>query len=253
MDKLSGKIVLTLALAVFLICFAWGPTPGRAAGPSETSLINSGNWEDPGNWSPGVPASDSDAVIDNGGTALIAAQEAAAQNLTMGRSVSGSGIVDHTSQSLTVGVTLTLGSDGEKDEIDGNYYGSSGKYYMNHVGMGAPSLQVGDLIVSDKGYGTFLQQGGSVTVYNDLILGNQILPGDPQDWTYPISGQYTMWQGWQGVNPPSLVVYGQLIVGNGGYGGFEQYNGSVTLLGEALAPGAAALVIAAQAGSFGYY
>lgn len=31
MDKLSGKIVLTLALAVFLICFAWGPTPGRAA------------------------------------------------------------------------------------------------------------------------------------------------------------------------------------------------------------------------------
>ncbi|MFZ2087785.1 MAG: hypothetical protein WAU47_04350, partial [Desulfobaccales bacterium] len=254
MGRSSRHLALLLVLALAFL-FSWGPTPGYAAVPAETSWdVSTENWEDPGNWTLGVPTASLDAVIDNGGTAQIS-DDAYAQNLTAGRSASetatGSGYVSHLDAMLTVG-TLTLGQEAV-GESPGTWQYSSGRYDMNNTGGGTPSLTAYDLIVSDLGRGTFIQEGGTVTVTNNLILGNQIMPGAPQDetyWTYPISGQYSLWPG---ATAPTLEVQNQLIIGNFGHGGFEQYSGSVNVYGTDAEPGVGVLVIGKEAGSYGYY
>jgi hypothetical protein len=248
MGKLSGKMVLALAALLFL--FSLGPPPGQAATVPEYGLSawsgSTGDWNDAGNWNNGVPDSTTAALIDDGGTARISTSDAAALDLTVGQSVvvgpqpPQPSTVLHLDNTLTVGGTLILGQDASGGP--GSWQGSYGKYYMSDTGGGHPRLAAGTLIVSDMGYGVFLQQGGTVAVSNDLILGNQILAGDPKNWTYPFSGQYTMWKG---ATAPNLTVGGQLIVGNAGYGGFEQYSGSVTAN--------QGLVLGSQAGSDGYY
>jgi hypothetical protein len=248
MGKSSGKNVLIVALAALLILFSLGPTPSQAAGPGSTSwqkTSGTGDWADPLNWDPVVPDSTVNVIIDTGGTALISASDAEALNLTLGQNVPASqppqpSTVLHLDQTLTVGGTLTLGQEALGGS--GSWQGSYGKYYMNDSGGGSPILSADSMIVSDLGYGVFLQQGGTVAVASNLILGNQVLPGDPQNWTYPFSGQYTMWRG---ATAPTLTVGGQLVVANAGYGGFEQYSGSVTAT--------QGLVIGSQAGSHGYY
>ena len=251
MGKLSGKILLTVALAALLILFSLGPTPSLATGAPDYWQAGTGDWGISGNWEYGVPDSSMNAVIDIGGsTAKISTSDAAAQNLTVGQTVLGSSTgsgISHLDKTFTVGGTLTLGQDAVGGS--GSWYGSYGKYYLNDSGGGIPTLTADSVIVSDMGYGVFWQQGGTVAVTHNLVLGNQILPGDPQDGSYPISGQYTMWQG---ATAPHLTVGGQLIVGNAGYGGFEQYSGSAAVLGSGL-DGVGALVICSQAGSRGYY
>jgi hypothetical protein len=201
--------LLTLAALLALIVFL----PLTPAG-AETYKWNvgSGDWNTSGNWYPnGVPDTDDNAIIDNGGTANISTgNPATAKNLTVGESNSNEGYVNHSGNTLTVGQNLTIGAN----------EGSYGAYYLYYL-TGDPSsfiLNVGqNLIVGHAGSGYFEQSGGKVTVGHDLILGNQ---------TSDSYGEYSISE-----TPESSIlnVTGYLIVGNAGSGYFVQSGGQVTV------------------------
>ena len=62
MSKSSGKMVLILAMAVFLVQLAGGLTPGQADTTYWTGI--KGDWDDITNWDLSVPDADTNAYID---------------------------------------------------------------------------------------------------------------------------------------------------------------------------------------------
>ena len=181
--KFSGKFVLTVTLAAILFWFSLGPPPGQAAGaPTYWTEPGFGDWDETGNWSTSTLPDNFTAVwINNGGTAQISNSDAAALSLTIGQTLATqTSAILHLDKTLTVSTTLTLGQ--EASGSSGNWQASDGLYYMNDTGGGHPSLTTDTLIVSDKGYGVFIQQGGTVTVTNNASLtfgiGGQLRVGD---------------------------------------------------------------------------
>ena len=220
--------LLTLAAVLALVQFI----PFTPAAPATYFWDTySGDWNEPSNWvldsgTPSTPPTVNDnAIIDNGGNAIISTGDpATAKNLTVGKYYIGS--VIHYGNTLLLGQNLTIGAN----------EGSYGAYYLYYL-TGDPSsfiLNVGqNLIVGHAGSGHFGQSGGTVTVYNDLILGYQA--GSYGSYNFEESG----------ANTSSLKVKGNLIVGDAGYGYFNQSGGTVTVVKD--------LILGYQGGSSGEY
>ena len=90
--------------------------------------------------------------------------------------------------------------------------------------MNSGSLDVGSMVVGDQGTGTFVQNGGSVTVANDLDIGAQA-PLQYQDGSGnlvggPSSGTLTIYQG-------TLLVGGTMTVGDAGNGTLNVNGGEI--------------------------
>lgn len=108
-----------------------------------------GDWFDPANWNSGVPTSGDDAYINNGGTAEIGADGAAASNVWIGQNAGHSGAVEVT------------GPDAELTASGGVYIGHSGSGRLDISGGGVVNGGVGTTI------GAASTSDGSVTVDGD--------------------------------------------------------------------------------------
>ncbi len=144
-------------------------------------------------------------------------------NLIVGHE--GSGYFEQSGGAVTVGQDLILGNQ---------TYDSYGEYYISGTTESSTLNVTRDLIVGNNdGHGYFDQSGGTVTVGQDLILGNL---------TYDSYGEYYIYG-----DPSSstLDVTRNLIVGNAGSGYFEQSGGAVTVGQD--------LILGNQTGSYGEY
>ena len=251
MSKSSGKMVLILAMAVFLVQLAGGLTPGQADTTYWTGI--KGDWDDITNWDLSVPDADTNAYIDNGGTAQIINGNATTYSLTLGYTDMGTGRVELLGNyNLSVGPSMIgfrLGCDGigEFHQENGAVTVSGGYLTLgcNSEGKGTYSLVGGSLTVGDynnpesmmvayQGIGEFHQDSGVVKVFGPLRVGY----GNSSEAYYYLKG------GSLTVGPNVGVGY-QMYVGHTGKGEFHQSGGEVLANGP--------LIVGAQAGSNGAY
>ncbi|MCJ7544275.1 MAG: lectin like domain-containing protein [Phycisphaerae bacterium] len=173
-----------------------------------------GLWEDPSNWTPSLPGADDDAIIDNGGAAIISGGSISVRSLVVGESLAGSviqsGGITATGGTLFVGAasaaqgtyTLTDGSldsqqqyvgysgrgsftqsggtNAVRDDLHlGQSAGGTGSYELTGGSLGSRGLYVGH-----SGEGSFSQSGGTNSVGYALLLGYSAGSGG----TYDLSG-----------------------------------------------------------------
>ncbi len=178
---------LSVTLALLVLLTSVGTT--RA----ETKTWNAGtaDWNTAGNWSPaGVPTNADDAVINNGGTAQISTNDAAANTLTVGDSATGN--VQQTSNGLGVAFQLVVGKQA----------GSTGAYTLSGTGV-----LTGAQYIGWSGTGTFTQNGGTNGA-GGLFLG----------YSTGGSGTYNL-------NSGILTSIVSQYIGYGGTGVFTQEGG----------------------------
>uniref|UniRef100_A0A7V6DPF3 Radical SAM protein n=1 Tax=Desulfobacca acetoxidans TaxID=60893 RepID=A0A7V6DPF3_9BACT len=280
--KFSGKFVLTVTLAAILFWFSLEPPPGQAAGaPTYWTEPGFGDWDETGNWSTSTLPDNFTAVwINNGGTAQISNSDAAALSLTIGQTLATqTSAILHLDKTLTVSTNLTLGQ--EASGSSGNWQASDGLYYMNDTGGGHPSLTTDTLIVSDKGYGVFIQQGGTVTVTNNASLtfgiGGQLRVGDTGTGVFNQTGgsvnfvssgattdylrvgvnggtgTYYLQGATSTLTMDGMVQVGWTDSGSGGTGSFYQSGGSLSIVRTTTSGDGGRLLLGYGQGTNGYY
>ncbi len=151
-----------------------------------------GDWQDPNNWSPGLPGYGDSALIDNGGTASISNGSVTSNLLFVGPSHNG--MVTQSGGTSTIGEDVCLGHN----EV------AKGTYSLSGGSLGTGSLYVGHL-----GTGVFTQSEGTNAVGVMLYIGNDI----------GSSGLYTLSGG-------LLETEGDQYVGKEGSGAFIQSGGT---------------------------
>ena len=251
-----------LVLTIVILSLA-SPLPAITTGTSWVfSPDQLGDWSVASNWDGGVPTSNIDAYIDNGGTATISELGAACFGLIVGDS-RGSGTIQVTAGGLAVAGAAYVGTSGTgaftqtggSTSIHSHLYlgydaTGSGTYslggdgtlaldsseYVGYSGTGAFSQSGGSnsleyLYVGYNGGsgGTYVQSSGSNAVSQTLYLG----------YNAGSSGTYTLRAG-----QLSVSRYGTQV-GYTGVGTFIQSGGTVT--------SASNLTIGNQSGSNGTY
>ncbi len=141
-----------------------------------------GDWFDPSNWDNGVPTDIDTALIDNGGTAVIAGGDGQSEQLRLGSSDTGS--VLQSGGTNTISNCMYLGKES----------GSQGTYELSEGQLTASDEKVGY-----GGMGTFTQTGGLNTIGWILDIGYE----SGSQGTYELSGdgQIMSWIeriGWSG-------------------------------------------------------
>jgi len=258
----SGTCILAALLAAAVT------SPVRAQGTAWQGTI--GDWFDPDNWTAGVPDAGTSALINNEGTAEIAA-DADAASLLVGLFQGGG--VDHRAGRLTVHATSGLAL------VVGYTEGGRGTYNLSGTGQ----ISAYHECIGHSGTAEFFQHAGTNSVQTDLCLAwggigsasyylgagtletvNEYVGGDPnadislttctaeltQDGgTHIVSGQLVVGgsrgsAGTVNLNDGDLHS-GQAVVGNFGKGAFNQLGGRHTVAGD--------LVIANQDHTEGTY
>lgn len=243
-----------------MIFAACSLSPGAELTSWVRDAATPGSWHDPGNWTTRVPGSESTALIDNRGTAEIAAGDADANALLVG--LVGGGAVVHTAGTFTVhNVSVPAFVLGRTEAANGAYeLGGSGRIL-------APAEYVGY-----SGTGEFYQYGGTNAIAGNLCLAyggvgsgtyylgqglletvNEYIGGDPEDddcltsCTAELSqdaGTHLVHEalvvgasffsvGTFNLNDGTLGA-GGVIVGNYGTGYFNQNGGRHTVAGQLL-------------------
>ena len=170
------------ALASFVAVVLMGSLQVHAQDTWTLSSSLSGDWNNGGNWSAGVPTSSSNVVIANGGTTNVAQLSETCGTLSLGSSA-GSGTVQMAGGSLSVTSDLDVGYSGTGTFTQsggsnsagfyldlGENVGSSGTYYLSGSGL----VSAYNERVGVSGTGTFTQSGGTnnISTNHDLIIGN---------------------------------------------------------------------------------
>lgn len=237
MEKSSGRFALISATAVLLTLAALLAVTPAAAVTTYWQLapdpsVFGGDWHEPGNWTAGVPDSVTDAIIDNGGTAIIRSNNAEALTLTVGDANRGEVLVNF--QETLILSTLILG----------NQAGSWGRWGDSELSFGP--LTVGqpgapaNMIVGRGGTGSFELSGG-LTAHGDVIVGDQ--PGSSGSFnsfyfdTASIAGDFILGNqagaaGSSRIRNGAITVGGDMVVGSAGTG--EVLTGSILGIGLGL-------------------
>jgi len=189
-----------------------------------------GDWQDPANWTDGVPTADTEAVIDNAGLVRIDSVSADAVRLTLGEALDGDGSALLTGDAaLSVEYlytgwagTGTFTQTGGTNSIERYLYlgmeaGSEGSYLLAD-GLLAPSYQM----IGRKGIGSFTQTGGTCSTNSYIYLG-----------------YYAGSQGMVQVSGDSHLHASSVYVGWGGEGEFTQISGMVEMTSRLVLGGSA--------------
>jgi hypothetical protein len=178
-----------LALVIFL-------GSGNPAGAVDTYWLHDsatpGLWTDPMNWDNGVPVAGDKAYLDNGGTAVISADYAAAE-IYAGETSGNAGHIEQNGGSGTLSSNLYLGHAGN----------STGTYVLSDGALSAHAERVGWF-----GEGRFTQSGG-INTPEHLDLGVN---------SATATGRYDLEDGY-------LSVTNGLLIGYIGTGSFVQSGG----------------------------
>jgi autotransporter-associated beta strand protein len=205
------RALLALAIALALVCEANGATY------SWSTL--SGDWSTASNWGGTLPTVNDYAYIANAGTVNVTQTGATCGTLTVGNSA-GSGAVQMTGGSLTAKLAyLANGSAGAFTQSAGTAAFSSNLYLGNNLGDngtyslgGSAQLNIGTgaqvngvVYIGYSGSGSFLQTGGTSTVYPYTNFPGGVYLG----YNAGSSGNY------------SLSGSGQLVCWGSNYGAYE--------------------------------
>jgi autotransporter-associated beta strand protein len=166
-----------LSLFALFIALISGTPPATAQVQADNwTNAGTGSWFTPGNWSlDTVPTAAINAVVDNGGKALVTGANATVGNLTIGATTAGSTVEVSTGTSLTI-TALTIGPAGTLISDPGSVFTQSGGFVNNGslvVTAGtfnsAPITGNGTVTKNDFGETVFWQaplQAGSRIVVN---------------------------------------------------------------------------------------
>ena len=216
-----------------------------APGPETFWTAGTGDWLGAGNWSDGLPAAQRDAHIQNGGTAQLAGGAAEASRLYIG--TTGTGRLEWTGGTLQVSQidvgpngTMTVGQDwtyeGELSVSGGTVDIGANSLTLDNGGRAtvtAGLLALGSGVLGQSAHGELHQEGGTVQVGQDLVLGSE-------GGTY---GIYHLMDG-------NLDVRGDFVLGRRGGGETYQEGGRVVVSGD-LSLGEGDEVVGYGAGLYG--
>ena len=190
--KASVAIGLAIAAAAILAC--------AASHAQDYWSVMSGNWSVVENWNAGLPNSNSDAYIANGGTATVTLPDEMCINLYLGDPTSiNAGTIQISAGSLYslneyVGNNGagTFNQSGGVNNIYNSLYvsaasGSTGSYTLS----GGQLLTNSPEFVGYSGEGTFTQSGGTNTA-NASGLTDFFMPAICLGWNPGSSGSYTL-------------------------------------------------------------
>ncbi len=143
---------------------------------AQTVWINpgSGDWDDPNNWSMGVPEASSDAAIDNGGSALLSSSSGdGAYNLYVGYSSNLSNNLSVTGACFTFNCEIGSNpfSNGSMT-VNGSDSGWRNFGFLTIGNFGSGSLNVENGAVTFTTYSSIGLQPGSLGVVNVLNSGD---------------------------------------------------------------------------------
>ncbi len=166
-------------LVLSIVSSAWAQTTNWVLPPGQLD-----DWSNPSNWDSGVPTSNTNVYIANGGTATISLPGAVCEYLTVGNS-SGSGTVQMTDGSLSERMSITIGYSGTGAFIQsgGTHSvcsgvgtislmpgtGKSATYELRGTGC----LLAGSMAVAASGTTTFTQSGGTSVFSSDVNVGSK--------------------------------------------------------------------------------
>ncbi|HXP35134.1 MAG TPA: autotransporter domain-containing protein [Chthoniobacterales bacterium] len=174
-----------------------------------------GNWFTAGNWDNGLPNAATDAEINNGGTAQIAAAGATAKNVSLGQNlgsagtltISGAGSTLTNSGTLSVGSsgagTLHIQNGGSVSSVTGEiseFAGSAGHATVD--GAGSTWNTSASLFIGDRSDGDLAITNGGVV--NTTLKG---IIGGSANGTVNVDGSGSKW-----------LMGDELFVGNLGHG-----------------------------------
>ncbi|MDO8287983.1 MAG: autotransporter domain-containing protein [Parvibaculum sp.] len=205
-----------------------------------------GDWFDPTNWNSGVPTSGAQANINNGGTAEIGADGAAASSIWIGQNAGQSGALEviGSDSELTAssGVFVGFSGSGTLDISEGGVVNSGGTS-IGATTNGSGSVTVdGDgsafnnagLTVGGDGEGTLdITNGGYVFSTSGSIgsgsgSGHVTIDGEGSSW----QNLYTLYVGYSG-EAMLDISNGGAASSQGAYVGFQSGStGAVTVDGE---------------------
>lgn len=136
-----------------------------------------GDWTAAGNWVAGVPLSQSETVIGNGGTALFSAGDVLLNAMALGQGGQGTLRLTSGIMVITTAVFIGQGGTGVLNQEGGTLLadsmtlgassGDSGAYSLS----GTSRADFRSLTIGDSGSGTITQTGGRVAVVGSIILG----------------------------------------------------------------------------------
>lgn len=158
-----GSLLLT-----FIFCLA-----SRGVVLAQTTNFTnpaSGSWYDAANWDAGVPVGTGTAVINNGGTALIADpnQGAVGSVILAGGATATFGTINVAVGSLTTNSDLRIGGNGSSAGSGaGTLIQSGGSVFVGGSGnlnLGFSSTTAG----VNNGFGTYLLSGGTLIVTSSV-------------------------------------------------------------------------------------
>lgn len=206
-----------------------------------------GDWFDPSNWNSGVPISGGQANINNGGTAEIGADGAAASSVWIGQNAGQSGALEVTGSGAELtapsGVYVGFSGSGTLD-ISGGGVVNNGGTTIAATGTGSGSVTVdGDgsalnsagFTVGHDGEGTLdITSGGYVFSTSSTIGGGSTgsgavtIDGEGSSW----QSLYTLYVGYSG-EATLDISNGGAASSQGAYVGFQSGStGAVTVDGE---------------------
>ncbi len=200
------KLILTGLLLMLLVIIS---THGKAA---TNTMLNSGTWETPANWSRGSVPSNSDDVVIPGDIVVTINSAAVCGSLTIGDLGAASTISISGSNSLTI--TTAGGGNGNL------YFNPNNNTELYQINVNAGSLTVEGQVVSG-GY-----NGGTISVSSGSVLFSSTAAltwGEAVNVTISAAGNVTF----NGDLSLSAVTSGFTSFSNTGGGTFT-FNGSVT-------------------------
>ena len=200
------KLLLTGILLVILVMMS---THGKAA---TNTMLNSGAWETPGNWSRGTTPTNSDDVVIPGDIAVTISSAAQCGSLTIGDGGAASTLSITGSNSLTI--TTAGGGSGNL------YINPNNNIELYQINVNAGSLTVEGHVISGGYY------GGTISVSSGTVLFSSTSAmawGEAVNVTISAAGNVTF----NGDLSLDAVTSGFTSFSNTGGGTFT-FNGSVT-------------------------
>jgi hypothetical protein len=166
---------------------------GRSPAPNQ--------WNDPQNWSSGVPQEKALTAIIDSDRVVVIAEDASAPETAVYVAGSRGGQIEHYDGKVSI-ASLHLGFSRN----------TAGSYYLNGSGV----LQAKDEYIGENGAGTFNHASGSNIVANSMHVGSY----SGSKGVYNLSGN------------GNLAIKGDLYIGSAGVGTFAQDAGTSSVKGD---------------------